>query len=184
MRGLFFVMQAPTSFLFGSRMRAIGLFFLCLPFGAPAQAQQVTQLQLLTFGRFALVRNDMPYRIVIAPHGGVSYDSAFVPDESETPRPAEYFFEGLPANTAFTLGVTMPVSPDGGLAVTPAGPVSGPGGQLFTLSDFLVNNDNIMHTNGAGEGTIYVGATLTTTGNGLTYGSGSYTGQYQITLYY
>ncbi|HEY8190013.1 MAG TPA: DUF4402 domain-containing protein, partial [Micavibrio sp.] len=54
-------------------------------------------------------------------------------------------------------------------------------GIRFTVSNFTHNNPV---TNPAGEATLYVGATLTTTGSGQRYGTGDYSEGIEITVDY
>lgn len=142
---------------------------LWLVAAAPAAADSLHIVRNLTFGEFATRDNDSPHTIIIDPSNNATYDPALL-----TINPAErgeFLLEGFPANTALTISV-----PDTNLTLNGGG-----AGIRFTINSFTHNNPV---TNASGEATLYLGATLTTTGSGQHYGTGNYSEGIEITIDY
>lgn len=149
----------------------------------PALAQTISEVDALHFGSFAVVKNDAPYSITVTPDNDTLPDAEIVVDEPG--QRAEYFFEGLPNNVNFYIGVTVPNPPtEGGITVDAVSPTATGPGPNFTISNFLIDNAGVMQSNGSGEARVYIGATLTTSGTNAMYGTGNYNGTYEITIYY
>lgn len=145
------------------------LFLVAACLGATAVAHPVEQ-QLLEFGKFAMSDNDAQYTSVMPPGGGQTYHPKLHP-----------FFQGQPG--VFTLTAyppsteLFPTIPDtvmelvGGLGTEPA----------FDIINFTFSPSPSV-TNGAGELTLNIGATLRTDGSGTLYDDGSYEGEYTLTI--
>lgn len=146
-------------------------------------AQDINEVQQLSFGTFAILDNSAAHTIVVDPDNSVAYDPDLIPG---TPaNRGEYVFTGLPANTTFTLGVTIANPPtDGGVTLDNQTALSTGGGQNFTVSNFAINVANEMITDNNGDATLHIGATLSTSGNGGFYNDGVFNGTYDITLYW
>jgi hypothetical protein len=161
-----------------SLFAAGGLAFNSLPALA---ADTMTQIHQLDFGTFALLNNAAAHTIVITPANGVTYDPAII--SGSTPNRGEYTLAlpGVP-NMALTLGVTVVTLPNqGGMEVNNSSDLSLAANPLLTIDTFTTNNPS---TDGSGNATLYIGATLHTSGTGSTYGNGTYNGTYDITVYF
>lgn len=156
----------------------IGLVVFC----GSARAQDMVEVQSLDFGTFAIINNSAQQTITVQPNGVTAYDSDIVFDiEAER---GHYTFTGLPPNVTFTLGISVSNPPtDGGLIIDNPTPVTG-GGEAFQLLNFTANTANELITDGGGNATLYIGATLRTSGNGGAYSDGVHSGTYDITFYY
>jgi hypothetical protein len=139
--------------------------FLCAVM--PAWAATATNLVDLAFGSFALMDNDIPQTIVVTPAGNATYGARVV-EGPTPPQAAEFLLEDMTPDTVLTVTIddTTLSRVDGG---SPA----------FTISDYITNNPT---TDSSGDATLLVGATLTTSGNGMHYESGHYTGTMDITI--
>ena len=133
----------------------------------PAVAATLTDIVNLSFGSFALMDNATPQTIVVTPAGGVTYGAKVV-DGPTPPQAGEYLLEDLTPDTALVITIDD----------TTLNRVGG-GSPAFTISDYVTNNPT---TNAGGDATLLVGATLTTSGTGVHYESGSYTGTMAITI--
>lgn len=162
----------------GFRITALTALLLLVP-ALDGQAQEMSTIQPLSFGNLAVRQNTVPQSVRIEPDGSVSYDADII-SRIDGQR-GEYLFTNLPPNVVFQVGVTVPNPPsEGGLTLTNPSPVSH-GGQSFTLSDLRAQD---LTTDGNGDGTLYLGATLTTSGTGTMYASGHYQGDFELTLLY
>lgn len=144
----------------------VAFALLCASIPAYARAY-LNDVVNLSFGSFALINNDTPQTIVVPPAGSAVFGVNVI--EGPTPPVAgEYFLEDLTPNTL--LDVTI--------ADTTLSRFGG-GSPLFTITDFTTNTPT---TDGNGDATLFVGATLTTSGSGAHYESGNYTGTMDITI--
>jgi hypothetical protein len=127
----------------------------------------------LSFGLFAITRNDAAYDLSISENNVLSHDSEYVVS-LPAPQSGEMFLEGLPGEVEVT--VTFD---DGSLRR-----VGGPLTPAFTITDFVTNQPSpaAFQTNVAGELTILYGATLRTSGSSQGYQSGTYAGDFDITI--
>lgn len=143
--------------------------FIFLPLSAQAQTQ-MTEVTALTFGKFSLRDNDSAHDLTVsAVDNSVSAAPEFVIDIS--PERGEYFLEGFDPGTEVTITVD-----NGGLTLNGGG-----GTEVFAIINYTVS-PNPITLNGSGEGTFYVGATLRSLGNGVSYDSGSYEDDLDITF--
>lgn len=155
-------------------------FFACF-YAKSADAADMVQIQALHFGEFAYVDNSVPRTIVIAPDDTVTYDDDIIEGNVPAHR-GEYQLTDFPPNMIIHTGVTVPTPPtDGGVTLDNSSSVSLPASESFTLSNFTTNEPI---TDGNGDATLYIGATLTTSGNGQSYSDGNYTGTYDVTFYF
>jgi hypothetical protein len=109
----------------------------------------------------------------ISENNVLSNDSEFVLS-LPAPQSGEMFLEGLPGETEVT------VTFDDGSLQRLGGPLT----PAFTITDFVTNQPSpaAFETNVAGELTILYGATLRTSGSSQGYQSGTYTGDFDITI--
>ena len=129
-------------------------------------AQTITQNTPLDFGRFAIVDNAAPRTLQLLPGGGHVADP-------------QYMFIIDPQLGNFTVDGYAPATP---LTVTvTAVPLNNGGGANFVMSSTFTNPAVIV-TDGAGEVTFDVGATITSDGGGGTHTDGGFTGTYTITV--
>ena len=156
------------------------LFYVLVRPWHTAEAQEINVIQDLSFGTFAIRENTMPHSITINPDGSTTYDPDIISNVDA--NRGEYQFTDLPANVTFFVGLSFSNPPsEGGLMIDNQTPLSDGGGPQFTITT-LIGED--LSTDNNGDGTLYVGGTLTTSGTGATYNSGSYTGQFDVTLFY
>ncbi len=148
--------------------------------GSPALAQDMTEVQALSFGEFATRNNSAQHTITVATDNSTVYDPDIISNIDA--QRGEYSFTGLPANVIFYVGVAVPNPPtEGGLILDNSTGLDKTGSESFTLDNFTAND---LSTDGAGSGTLYIGARLTTSGNSNPYDSGVYSGTFDLTLYY
>ena len=161
----------------------IGLCMFLGFYGTPAKAQVMTEVQALNFGTFAIIDNSAPHTIIISPNNVAAYDPSIV-SGIEAER-GHYTLTGMPTDVTFTLGVSISNPPtDGGLMLDNQTSVTLGGSEPFLLLNFTVNTANEMVTDSGGNATLYIGATLRTTGSGSIYTDGTYNGTYDITFFY
>lgn len=134
-----------------------------------AQAQTVTQIQPLSFGTFATSNNNGNYTITVNPGNGSVYDPRIIA-ETQAQR-GEYLLQGQDPNRALDITVT-----NGSMTLNDFGV-----GDTISITNYTNNSPS---TDGAGDATIYIGATLTTNGSGTQYPSGSYADNIDITVNY
>ncbi|MDD9899563.1 MAG: DUF4402 domain-containing protein [Alphaproteobacteria bacterium] len=150
------------------------------PYG-DACAQTMTEVQNLDFGTFGLRDNDAGHTIVVEPDGDVTYAPEIVPGMSVAQR-GEYALTGFPANMLLTFGVASSTPPDdGGIIVDNGTSLSTGSGEVFTVDTYTTNSPT---TDGSGDATLYLGATLTTSGSTTMYGDGLHSGNVDITIYF
>lgn len=158
------------------------IFAAIMLYGIPSWAQTMTQVRPLSFGTFAILNNSGAKTITVAPDNSTVYHPDIVADIPA--QSGHYTLEEMPANVTFYLGISVSNPPgDGGLVLDNATSLTG-GAQPFTLTDFTVNANNTVVTDGDGDADMYIGATLVTSGNGAAYTDGVYTGTYDITFFY
>ena len=143
----------------------------------------MAEAEQLSFGTFAVADNTMPRALVITTDNDTLPDTGIVMGEDG--QRGVYEFTGLPANVSFFIGVNMPNPPtDGGIVFDDTAAVTLGGAEPFTVSDFTVGDGGMIQTDGGGNATMTLGATLRTSGNGAQYIGGTYQGQASFTLYY
>ncbi len=139
---------------------------LCLcPSGTSAQELYVDDV--LHFGSFALKDNNSPHIMIVGADNSVTYDNAFVTVEDA--NRGAYTLENLTPDTA--LGITID---DASLTENESGM-----GPAFTISDYTHNSPV---TDGSGNATLYIGAKLTTSGNGSYYTTSTYKDHFDLTI--
>jgi hypothetical protein len=162
-----------------SRYMLVGFFWLMLVHSA--DAQEYTEVTALNFGTFGMRDNDNQYSIVLGYDNSVTYDPEIADNPDFPPQRGQYDFIDLPPNVTFYVGVSVPNPPvSGGLILDNSSGLTF-GGGVFTLENFTAND---LTTDGNGDGTLYIGATLKTSGNGTMYSDGVYSGTYDLTLYF
>lgn len=135
----------------------------------PGLCQTFDQARSMDFGRIALTTYSQVGTLVVHPDG--SYTATPEILVLDPPSAARFDATGFPANTAATLSVTDADATLGG----------GGAGQAFTIRDF-VSAPGVLSTNGAGNMTFDLGATLRSAGDGQVYPDGSYSTTITLTL--
>lgn len=145
---------------------------VALILSAPAAAQsRYTIQQPLDFGLFGLLNNFAQHDLVVDFNGLYSGDPAYVLT-APYPQNAEISFTGLDPSVPFT------VTFDNGTLSLNGGGLP----PLLTVRDFTT--DGPYTTTAGGTLTIRYGATLRSSGSGVPYQSGPYTGSYDVTFDY
>ena len=134
-----------------------------------AQAASLTQTQPMDFGTVAILDFSTVSTVVLSPDG--SYVASPQIAVTSSPTPARFEATDFPPNTAGTVSVTDGTVTEGGNGT----------GETFTVTDF-VTDPAVAMTDGAGDFTFDLGATLTTEGDGGAYPSGAYTGTITVTV--
>lgn len=148
-------------------MAAAGLLLLS---SLPARADvSFNETQALDFGEWAVLGNHGAYSISLAANGSYSSSSSRL-IMIRAPQVGIYRVSGLPGDTIIN-----------GVNVTVNDPMSKAGSESFTLDNFDVSVPN---ANSAGETTITLGARANTTGSGISYDDGVYTGELNLELDY
>jgi len=137
----------------------------------PAAAQEtMTEIQQLDFGLFSLRDNTAQHTMAVA-----ASDNSYVADPAfvvaTPPQRAEYFLEGFTPGTEIFVNVD-----DGGLTLGGGG-----GTAVFSSITYTVSPGTII-ADGAGEATVFVGATLRAIGDSNVYPSGGYSDSIDITF--
>ncbi|MDH3325310.1 MAG: hypothetical protein OEM38_01175 [Gammaproteobacteria bacterium] len=119
-------------------------------------AETITELSMLDFGTIAITDNTAAYTLRLRYTGQVIKDPQIIMITPGTP--AEYFLSGFLPSTLLTINITS-------IPGVTYSPQSGnPSNQQFTISNF--DYLPLVTTTAAGELSIFVGATLTTSGVG------------------
>lgn len=130
------------------------LFAIVLLLALPsAQAQTITEEQVLSFGEAVFKYNNMVYEIVLLADGSLTNDPSIV--FTTSPQIGRYRITGL-----------TPFEPITSVTVTVDTQVIGVG------EDFTIDNFDISYpanADGSGEAVIYLGARLRTSGSGINY---------------
>lgn len=150
-----------------SKYGVLGLVLLLCAAAPPARAQDINEVEPLSFGEIAIVSFASVARVSIEPGGSVNTNSnVFV---GGTPQRGEYAITNAPIDAIYT--VVLPAS----VALI------GPGSAYFTLDDLEVR-PNILRTNMSGEDNFFISGTISTQGGGMYYSDGSYDGTLMITV--
>jgi hypothetical protein len=153
-------------------MRAYKTIFIliCLMQSTSAWGQSLVENQAIDFGTVFVESNAANYDIALKSNcSGYTIDAQYY--VFTAPQCGSYTASGYPPNTTLTVTITnnVDVDPDGG---------SGP--NFTMISPFHTPNN--VKTNGAGEVTFEVGATLRTSGSGGFFASDSFSGSYSVTV--
>lgn len=162
----------PCSGIKKNKSRLFFLPCLLLLFTPPTFAETITELSPLDFGTIAIKDNSAAYTHRVRYTGQIINDPEII---IITPgSPAEYLITGLPVSTLLAINVTSP----SGVTTSPA---TGPSNEQFTISNFDYLPS--VTSNAIGEYTLFVGATLTTSGAN-TYQDTLYVTTMTITITY
>jgi hypothetical protein len=135
-----------------------GLAFCTISLSGPtAHAQQIFEIQPLNFGTFAISDNNSSHTLRIDFNGNITADPEVIIETN--PVRGEYLLTGQDPLRQFDVTVT-----DGTLTLGDSGV-----GNTITVDTYTTNNPT---TDGSGEATVYIGATLRTSGNSSIYTSG------------
>lgn len=152
---------------------------MCLAHQAPAQ--EMTVVDHLSFGTFAVADNSISQAIVVTPDNDTFPDTGIA--VGQPGQRGVYEFTGLPPNVAFYVGVDVPNPPsEGGIVIDDSAFLTN--GRSFTVDSFALGNGGVLQSDGAGDATMLLGATLHTSGDGTPYSGGTYAGQVSFTIYY
>lgn len=140
----------------------------------------MTEVQPLSFGEMGIRDNNLTHTITVAPDNSVSYSDHITPDTQA--QRGEYLLTGFPPNMTLHADVTFVTYPfDGGVTIDEETQLVLGGNPEFTVNGFTTNEPT---TDGAGNATLYIGATLTLSGSGVEYGDGTYNGAVDLTFYF
>lgn len=144
------------------------LFLLFLDSGA--YGQTLTQNTPLSFGRVVVTDNNAPRDITLLSSGGYIADPAYV-FYAETPQLGSYTISGQAINSVMDIFIDV--------AATSLGPDVGTSPpQFFLVNPFTVPATVI--TDGVGNATFQVGATLRSNGGGQNFLDANYSGSFTI----
>ncbi len=131
-----------------------------MTFIAPAAcAQELTQIQPLSFGTLAISNNASSRFITVDPNNNVTSDSYIV--TGIDPVRGEYLLENQDPSRALDIDIS-----DGNLTLNDSGV-----GNFMTIDTYTTNNPS---TDAGGNATIFIGGTLRTSGNGSGYTNGNF----------
>lgn len=142
---------------------------MLLASSAGVRADSLHIVRNLTFGEFATRDNDSPHTILVDASNNATYDPALL--QITPAERGEFLLETFPPSTPLSISI-----PDTNLTLNGGG-----AGIHFTVSNFTHNNPV---TDPSGDATLYLGATLTTTGSTQHYGTGNYSEGIEITINY
>lgn len=136
---------------------------LCAGLSAPAAAQTtLTEVTPFSFGRFSLTNNTAQHELIVdAATNIVTSDPPFIIDID--PQRGEYLLEGFDPGEEITVTIN-----DGGLTLNGGG-----GTEVFATVNYTISPFPVI-ADGSGAVTFYVGATLRTRGDSVTYSTGDY----------
>lgn len=147
-------------------MIASVLTALCWSASVPAQT--ITEDTPFDFGRWVITDNSAQHTITVNANGSYSNSPELLPLTS--PQPGIYTVTGLPSFATINNVMISMVSP-----------VSGPGGQVFTMDNFTYICPN---ANFDGETDLTIGARARMSGNNQPYANGAYQGQLNVVIDY
>jgi hypothetical protein len=149
--------------LFGS------VWIVFLVFVSPASAQTIVENQALTFGKIVMSDLNTVSTVTVNPAGSYTVDpTTYI---MEDPENGDYDLVGGPPSTAYTL--TFP----------PAVGLVGPGVSNFTVDNFTILPASLT-TDLSGDVGFRLGARLRSSGSGLPYSDGNYSGTIDINISY
>lgn len=134
-----------------------------------AWAAQLIQIQPLDFGTVTLLDSSTVGTVALAPDG--TYVASPQIAMTSPPTPARFEATDFPPNTAGSVSVTDGTVTEGGNGT----------GQTFSISSYVID-PAVAVTDGNGDFTFDLGATLSTEGDGNAYPSGAYTGTITVTV--
>lgn len=114
-------------------------------------AQTITTIQAMNFGEAILTDNNAQHAITVRFNGNVTSDPEYI------------FIGGAPVRGIYEITGGVPMQRLDTVTVTVDQELLGGGGQ-FIIDDFDIQSPNRL--NGAGEGTIRIGARIRSTGSG------------------
>jgi len=133
--------------------------FICmlpLTLLSTAHSEAIIEQAVLDFGTIAIKDNSAAHTLRIRYTGQIINDPEIIIIVPGTP--AEYYVSGFPVSTLLSISVTSP----SGVVTSPS---AGPSNENFTISNFDYLPSVTSDVNG--EFTLYVGATLSTSGSGI-----------------
>lgn len=134
-----------------------------------ASPPEIMELQALNFGVLALTSNIAPSHLVVSPQGNATYGANLI--SIGPPTPGRYRLSGYPPHTSMSASLNP-----ANLALRGTGP-----GEQLSISS-ASTNPVLLFTDHNGVVEFSLGATLSTSGNGLFYGDGPYLGRSILVL--
>lgn len=141
-------------------LSAFLLIALFIPANQITAHPHISESQELSFGVFAVRRNDAVYEITVDINDNVTHDAVGIVLGPTAPQRAEYELRDQMPNTILDISLTDATLTAGGAA-------------SFTITNYTHNNTS---TDAGGDATVLIGATLRTSGDGTKYPTGNYTG--------
>ncbi len=141
---------------------------LCSPVAPAHAAETITEITKLHFGAFGMHKNNSVRTITVLPDNTFTQDVGII--MGRDPQRGEYLLEN------FTPGDTIDIHIGSPQQVTPQTTTS----PSFTLSNFTTNSPLTIAPDG--KATLYIGATLATSGSGTHYWTDQYQGAFELTL--
>lgn len=160
------------SFLPPCKKRCVFLFpfFIALAtLPIPVRAAGLTQTRPLDFGTVTVISVSTVGTLVLSADGNYVASPEIV--VISPPTPARFEATGFSPNTAGTIGVTDGTATEGGNGT----------GETFIFNSYT-NEPTVVVTDGAGDFTFDLGATMSTEGDGGLYVSGVYSGTITVTV--
>ncbi len=130
-------------------------------------AQEIIENTRVTFGEVVLIDNSAPKTVILLPSGGYVADPEFI--FFTEPKLGNVTVTGYPAFTALSVSVSNATLNAGGNAA------------IFTTDNTYTNPINVI-TNADGSARFDIGATLSSDGSGIAFGSSHYKGDFTITV--
>jgi len=143
------------------------MFVVATVVSREAVAQTATAMQALYFGEWIFYNNNANYDITVNTAGGYAFDSNGVAMLIE-PEEGIYDIEGL-----------TPGAEVDSVVITQATPL------VLSGSSLTINSFHVLHpqyVDGSGHLIITIGATATTTGTGVSYPDGIYSGSIDVDI--
>lgn len=149
-------------------MKRVTVLFFLFFCAQSAIAQTLTEDQVLSFGTFALKNNSAAHAFIVHRDGSTTADPEYI--EILPAQEAIFSVTGCPPNTNVTINIDNASMTLGG----------GGAGEAFTVDTYTL--PPVTQTDGAGNLTFDVGATMTSSGTGTMYTDGGHSDQFDVTI--
>lgn len=143
-------------------------FTLCMLLTFPAAAQTLTQDRAMTFGDISITTNNAIREIELHPDGSYTADPGIY-FYSDTPELGRYIIQGQVPLTVMNINIDV------------SSTILGLGNPVFTLHNpFTV--PAVVTTDGLGNATFEIGATLRSNGSGINYSDANYNSVFSVNV--